>query len=133
MKLSKKCKKYAKIISIIEVRILKHTLNLSRLKKELMDSEAMVNTILEQIHLEQENLRTLTIDPSGSISRLFLRRRGLCSNIESLYFDMSIHSKKCDELREEIATEQKTLVLLENKKEAWEKNLQGEIRVESYA
>ncbi len=93
----------------------------------------MVNDFLEQIHQEQENLRSLTIDPSGSIQRLFLRRRGACSAIESLYFDMSIYSKKCEELREKIAEEQKTLVLLENKKDAWEQNLQQEIRVASYA
>lgn len=98
-----------------------------------MDSEAVVSDILEQIHCEQENLRSLTVDPSGSVQRLFQRRRGACATIESLYFDMSIYSKKCEELREKIAEEQKTLVLLENKKDAWEEHLQQEIRVASYA
>ncbi|MCF5857744.1 hypothetical protein [Aeromonas veronii] len=116
---SKQWVEFGQIIDIVDIRIGKQQRKLIKLKKDQQALFAQIHTLWEQIEQEQNELKILKmLDENNALERLFWRREDCKSQIESLYFDVSIKQQKGEVLALEIEATEAEKRLLEKRKDA---------------
>ncbi len=115
---SKKWKEFGQIIEIVDIRIEKQARKLDKLQKKRMEIRSEL--LKKWVHIEwlQNELQTINMkNEHDSLKRLFMRREGLRSQIESTFYDASVIKQDLDEVMFEIQQTQLEKKNLEKRKD----------------
>ncbi len=108
---SKKWKEFGQIIEIVNIRIEKQARKLDKLQKKRTEIQSRLSQKWEHIEYLQFELNTISLkNEQDSLKRLFIRREGLRSQIESTFYDISVIKQDLNDVMFEIHE-----VLLEKK------------------
>lgn len=117
--LLKRWKELGQIIEIVAIRIDKQQRMLMRLRKHQDELQAQIVDFWQRIELFQEQLRTITIaKENNALTLFFMRRENIKTNIESIFFDVSLTRQKLEALEFEIAQAEAEKRNLEKRKDA---------------
>ncbi len=115
---SKKWKEFGQIIEIVDIRIEKQARKLDKLQKKRMEIRSELLKKWDHIEWLQNELQTINMkDEHDSLKRLFMRREGLRSQIESTFYDASVIKQDLDEVMFEIQQTQLEKKSLEKRKD----------------
>lgn len=115
---SKKWKEFGQIIEIVDIRIEKQARKLDKLQKKRMDIRSELLKKWDHIEWLQNELQTINMkNEHDSLKRLFMRREGLRSQIESTFYDASVIKQDLDEVMFEIQQTQLEKKKLEKRKD----------------
>lgn len=115
---SKKWKEFGQIIEIVDIRIEKQARKLDKLQKKRMDIRSELFKKWDHIEWLQNELQTINMkNEHDSLKRLFMRREGLRSKIESTFYDASVIKQDLDEVMFEIQQTQLEKKNLEKRKD----------------
>ncbi len=115
---SKKWKEFGQIIEIVDIRIEKQARKLDKLQKKRMEIRSELLKKWDHIEWLQNELQTINMkDEHDSLKRLFMRREGLRSQIESTFYDASVIKQDLDEVMFEIQQTQLEKKNLEKRKD----------------
>ncbi len=115
---SKKWKEFGQIIEIVDIRIEKQARKLDRLQKKRMEIRSELLKKWDHIEWLQNELQTINMkNEHDSLKRLFMRREGLRSQIESTFYDASVIKQDLDEVMFEIQQTQLEKKNLEKRKD----------------
>lgn len=115
---SKKWKEFGKIIEIVDIRIEKQARKLDKLQKKRMEIRSELLKKWDHIEWLQNELQTINMkNEHDSLKRLFMRREGLRSQIESTFYDASVIKQDLDEVMFEIQQTQLEKKSLEKRKD----------------
>lgn len=115
---SKKWKEFGQIIEIVDIRIEKQARKLDRLQKKRMEIRSELLKKWDHIEWLQNELQTINMkNEHDSLKRLFMRRDGLRSQIESTFYDASVIKQDLDEVMFEIQQTQLEKKNLEKRKD----------------
>lgn len=108
---SKKWKEFGQIIEIVNIRIEKQARKLDKLQKKRTEIQSRLSQKWEHIEYLQFELNAISLkNEQDSLKRLFIRREGLRSQIESTFYDISVIKQDLNDVMFEIHE-----VLLEKK------------------
>lgn len=100
---SKKWKEFGQIIEIVDIRIEKQARKLDKLQKKKGWKSEVSCLKVDHIEWLQNELQTINMkNEHDSLKRLFMRREGLRSQIESTFYDASVIKQDLDEVMFEI-------------------------------
>ncbi len=115
---SKKWKEFGQIIEIVDIRIEKQARKLDKLQKNRMEIRSELLKKWDHIEWLQNELQTINMkNEHDSLKRLFMRREGLRSQIESTFYDASVIKQDLDEVMFEIQQTQLEKKSLEKRKD----------------
>ncbi|GHX84514.1 hypothetical protein VCSRO209_2549 [Vibrio cholerae] len=115
---SKKWKEFGQIIEIVDIRIEKQARKLDKLQKKRMEIRSELLKKWDHIEWLQNELQTINMkNEHDSLKRLFMRREGLRSQIESTFYDASVIKQDLDEVMFEIQQTQLEKKKLEKRKD----------------
>lgn len=115
---SKKWKEFGQIIEIVDIRIEKQARKLDKLQKKRMEIRSELLKKWDHIEWLQNELQTINMkNEHDSLKRLFMRREGLRSQIESTFYDASVIKQDLDEVMLEIQQTQLEKKNLEKRKD----------------
>lgn len=115
---SKKWKEFGQIIEIVDIRIEKQARKLDKLQKKRMEIRSELLKKWDHIEWLQNELQTINMkNEHDSLKRLFMRREGLRSQIESTFYDASVIKQDLDEVIFEIQQTQLEKKSLEKRKD----------------
>lgn len=115
---SKKWKEFGQIIEIVDIRIEKQARKLDKLQKKRMEIRSELLKKWDHIEWLQNELQTINMkNEHDSLKRLFMRREGLRSQIESTFYDASVIKQDLDEVMFEIQQAQLEKKSLEKRKD----------------
>ncbi len=115
---SKKWKEFGQIIEIVDIRIEKQARKLDKLQKKRMEIRSELLKKWDHIEWLQNELQTINMkNEHDSLKRLFMRREGLRSQIESKFYDASVIKQDLDEVMFEIQQTQLEKKSLEKRKD----------------
>lgn len=115
---SKKWKEFGQIIEIVDIRIEKQARKLDKLQKKRMEIRSELLKKWDHIEWLQNELQTINMkNEHDSLKRLFMRREGLRSQIESTFYDASVIKQDLDEVMFEIQQTQLEKKSLEKRKD----------------
>ncbi len=115
---SKKWKEFGQIIEIVDIRIEKQARKLDKLQKKRMEIRSELLKNWDHIEWLQNELQTINMkNEHDSLKRLFMRREGLRSQIESTFYDASVIKQDLDEVMFEIQQTQLEKKNLEKRKD----------------
>lgn len=115
---SKKWKEFGQIIEIVDIRIEKQARKLDKLQKKRMEIRSELLKKWDHIERLQNELQTINMkNEHDSLKRLFMRREGLRSQIESTFYDASVIKQDLDEVMFEIQQTQLEKKNLEKRKD----------------
>ncbi|GHW91385.1 hypothetical protein VCSRO6_1241 [Vibrio cholerae] len=115
---SKKWKEFGQIIEIVDIRIEKQARKLDKLQKKRMEIRSELLKKWDHIEWLQNELQTINMkNEHDSLKRLFMRREGLRSQIESTFYDASVIKQDLDEVMFEIQQTQLEKKNLEKRKD----------------
>ncbi len=115
---SKKWKEFGQIIEIVDIRIEKQARKLDKLQKKWMEIRSELLKKWDHIEWLQNELQTINMkNEHDSLKRLFMRREGLRSQIESTFYDASVIKQDLDEVMFEIQQTQLEKKNLEKRKD----------------
>ncbi len=115
---SKKWKEFGQIIEIVDIRIEKKARKLDKLQKKRMEIRSELLKKWDHIEWLQNELQTINMkNEHDSLKRLFMRREGLRSQIESTFYDASVIKQDLDEVMFEIQQTQLEKKNLEKRKD----------------
>lgn len=117
--LLKRWKELGQIIEIVAIRIDKQQRMLMRLRKHQDELQAQIVDFWQRIELFQQQLRAITIaKENNALTLFFMRRENIKTNIESIFFDVSLTRQKLEALEFEIAQAEAEKRNLEKRKDA---------------
>lgn len=100
---SKKWKEFGQIIEIVNIRIEKQARKLDKLQKKRTEIQSRLSQKWEHIEYLQFELNTISLkNEQDSLKRLFIRREGLRSQIESTFYDISVIKQDLNDVMLEI-------------------------------
>ncbi len=115
---SKKWKEFGQIIEIVDIRIERQARKLDKLQKKRMEIRSELLKKWDHIEWLQNELQTINMkNEHDSLKRLFMRREGLRSQIESTFYDASVIKQDLDEVMFEIQQTQLEKKNLEKRKD----------------
>lgn len=115
---SKKWKEFGQIIEIVDIRIEKQARKLDKLQKKRMEIRSELLKKWDHIEWLQNELQSINMkNEHDSLKRLFMRREGLRSQIESTFYDASVIKQDLDEVMFEIQQTQLEKKNLEKRKD----------------
>ncbi|GHY14440.1 hypothetical protein VCSRO163_2683 [Vibrio cholerae] len=115
---SKKWKEFGQIIEIVDIRIEKQARKLDKLQKKRIEIRSELLKKWDHIEWLQNELQTINMkNEHDSLKRLFMRREGLRSQIESTFYDASVIKQDLDEVMFEIQQTQLEKKNLEKRKD----------------
>lgn len=115
---SKKWKEFGQIIEIVDIRIEKQARKLDKLQKKRIEIRSELLKKWDHIEWLQNELQTINMkNEHDSLKRLFMRREGLRSQIESTFYDASVIKQDLDEVMFEIQQTQLEKKSLEKRKD----------------
>ncbi len=115
---SKKWKEFGQIIEIVDIRIEKQARKLDKLQKKRIEIRSELLKKWDHIEWLQNELQTINMkNEHDSLKRLFMRREGLRSQIESTFYDASVIKHDLDEVMFEIQQTQLEKKNLEKRKD----------------
>lgn len=115
---SKKWKEFGQIIEIVDIRIEKQARKLDKLQKKRIEIRNELLKKWDHIEWLQNELQTINMkNEHDSLKRLFMRREGLRSQIESTFYDASVIKHDLDEVMFEIQQTQLEKKNLEKRKD----------------
>ncbi len=115
---SKKWKEFGQIIEIVDIRIEKQARKLDKLQKKRIEIRSELLKKWDHIEWLQNELQTINMkNEYDSLKRLFMRREGLRSQIESTFYDASVIKQDLDEVMFEIQQTQLEKKSLEKRKD----------------
>lgn len=115
---SKKWKEFGQIIEIVDIRIEKQARKLDKLQKKRMEIRSELLKKWDHIEWLQNELQTINMkNEHDSLKRLFMRREGVRSQIESTFYDASVIKQDLDEVMFEIQQTQLEKKNLEKRKD----------------
>ncbi|MBF4286501.1 hypothetical protein EAY45_27490, partial [Vibrio anguillarum] len=87
---SKRWKEFGQIIEIVDIRIDKQQRMLVKLRKRNQELQDQIEEFWRRIEVLQQELKSLVVvKENNALSRLFMRRESVKTNIESVFFDAS--------------------------------------------
>ncbi|NCO45891.1 MAG: hypothetical protein GW890_05515, partial [Vibrio sp.] len=96
---SKRWKEFGQIIEIVDIRIDKQQRMLVKLRKRNQELQDQIEEFWRRIEVLQQELKSLVVvKENNALSRLFMRRESVKTNIESVFFDASITRQKAEDL-----------------------------------
>lgn len=100
---SKKWKEFGQIIEIVNIRIEKQARKLDKLQKKRTEIQSRLSQKWEHIEYLQFELNTISLkNEQDNLKRLFIRREGLRSQIESTFYDISVIKQDLNDVMFEI-------------------------------
>lgn len=100
---SKKWKEFGQIIEIVNIRIEKQARKLDKLQKKRTEIQSRLSQKWEHIEYLQFELNAISLkNEQESLKRLFIRREGLRSQIESTFYDISVIKQDLNDVMFEI-------------------------------
>lgn len=100
---SKKWKEFGQIIEIVNIRIEKQARKLDKLQKKRTEIQSRLSQKWEHIECLQFELNTISLkNEQDSLKRLFIRREGLRSQVESTFYDISVIKQDLNDVMFEI-------------------------------
>ncbi|GHW74040.1 hypothetical protein VCSRO198_3413 [Vibrio cholerae] len=115
---SKKWKEFGQVIEIVDIRIEKQARKLDKLQKKRIEIRSELLKKWDHIEWLQNELQTINMkNEHDSLKRLFMRREGLRSQIESTFYDASVIKQDLDEVMFEIQQTQLEKKNLEKRKD----------------
>ncbi len=115
---SKKWKEFGQIIEIVDIRIEKQARKLDKLQKKRIEIRSKLITKWDHIEWLQNELQAISIkNEYDGLKRLFMRREGVRSQIESTFYDASIIKQDLDDVMFEIQQAQLEKKNLEKRKD----------------
>ncbi len=100
---SKKWKEFGQIIEIVNIRIEKQARKLDKLQKKRTEIQSRLSQKWAHIEYLQFELNTISLkNEQDSLKRLFIRREGLRSQIESTFYDISVIKQDLNDVMFEI-------------------------------
>ncbi|GIA67912.1 hypothetical protein VCSRO88_0674 [Vibrio cholerae] len=115
---SKKWKEFGQIIEIVDIRIEKQARKLDKLQKKRIEIRSELLKKWDHIEWLQNELQTINMkNEHDSLKRLFMRREGVRSQIESTFYDASVIKQDLDEVMFEIQQTQLEKKSLEKRKD----------------
>lgn len=116
---SKRWKEFGQIIEIVDIRIDKQQRMLVKLRKRNQELQDQIEEFWRRIEVLQQELKSLVVvKENNALSRLFMRRESVKTNIESVFFDASITRQKAEDLASEIELVEAEKRRLEKRKDA---------------
>lgn len=116
---SKRWKEFGQIIEIVDIRIDKQQRMLVKLRKRNQELQDQIEEFWLRIEVLQQELKSLVVvKENNALSRLFMRRESVKTNIESVFFDASITRQKAEDLASEIELVEAEKRRLEKRKDA---------------
>ncbi|WP_331253681.1 hypothetical protein, partial [Vibrio anguillarum] len=101
------------------MRIDKQQRMLVKLRKRNQELQDQIEEFWRRIEVLQQELKSLVVvKENNALSRLFMRRESVKTNIESVFFDASITRQKAEDLASEIELVEAEKRRLEKRKDA---------------
>ncbi|MBF4444075.1 hypothetical protein EA908_29420, partial [Vibrio anguillarum] len=92
---------------------------LVKLRKRNQELQDQIEEFWRRIEVLQQELKSLVVvKENNALSRLFMRRESVKTNIESVFFDASITRQKAEDLASEIELVEAEKRRLEKRKDA---------------
>ncbi|EFO44780.1 hypothetical protein CGK66_18365 [Vibrio parahaemolyticus] len=116
---SNEWREFGQLIDIVDIRIGKQVRLLDKLKKERQELAESIKSKWLDIETLQSELKVLNIiQEKDALTRLFRRREGIKSKIESIFFEASLARQDLEELDEKIHDAELEKKKLEKRKDA---------------